>query len=281
MREGTAEQRGGERIAYAAAMPFAVAEDGARLAYEVVGAGPPLLLVAGQASDRSFWHPVLDDFAPHHQLILFDHRGTGESDKPDAAPYTTRGFARDAVRVLDAAGVARAHIYGISMGGRIGQWLAIDHAPRLAALVLGCTTPGNAHGVRRPAAVDPELASGDPARLLPFLVAPTWPGAPAILRHLVDAARAHPVPPAARRLHFLASEAHDCWDLLPSITAPTLVVHGTADQINVAANAPLLADRIPGAELCLIDGARHAFLYDHRAIATPRVLGFLRAHPIA
>lgn len=260
---------------------FAVAGDGARIGYEVLGAGPPLLLIAGQASDRTLWEEVRDDFAAHHQVIVFDHRGTGESDKP-TTPYSTRGFARDAIAVLDAAGVARAHVYGISMGGRIAQWLAIEHAPRLGALVLGCTTPGNAHGVRRPPAVDPELASGDPVRLWPFLVAPDWARAhPERLAAHEAALRRHPVPPHARRLHFQASEAHDAWERLPSITAPTLVIHGSADQINVAANAALLAARIPGAALHLIDGARHAYFWDHRIEASRVVLEFLRLHPLA
>jgi pimeloyl-ACP methyl ester carboxylesterase len=263
-------------------MPFAIAGDGARLAYDVIGAGPPLLLVAGQASDRSTWSRVRHDFAADHRVIVFDHRGTGESDKPESAAYSTRGFADDAVAVLDAAGVARAHIYGISMGGRIGQWLAIDHAARVGALVLGCTTPGNAHGVRRPPAVDPELASGDPARLLPYLVSPAWAHAhPEWLAELAEAARRYPVPPGARRLHYAASEGHDAWDRLPEITAPTLVVHGTDDEVNVPANATLLAERIPGATLHLIDGARHAYFWEHHVEASARVLAFLRAHPLA
>jgi len=263
-------------------MPFAIAGDGARISYEVMGAGPPLLLVAGQASDRSVWAPVRDDFAAHHRVIVFDHHGTGESDKPESAPYSTRGFAHDAIAVLDAAGVARAHVYGISMGGRIGQWLAIDHAARVGALVLGCTTPGNAHGVRRPPAVDPELASGDPMRLLPYLVSPYWARAhPEVLAAQAAAAARHPVPPGARRLHYAASEGHDAWDRLPEIAAPTLVIHGSADEVNVAANAPLLAARIPGAELRVIAGGRHAYFWEHRAEASARVLAFLAAHPIA
>ncbi len=263
-------------------MPFAIAGDGARIGYEVIGAGPPLLLIAGQASDRSTWHRVRDDFAAQHRVIVFDHRGTGDSDKPEAAAYSTRGFAADAIAVLDAAGVARAHVYGISMGGRIGQWLALDHASRVGALVLGCTTPGNAHGVRRPPAVDPELASGDPARMLPYLVSPAWARAhPEVLEELAEAARRSPVPPGARRLHYLASEGHDAWDRLPEIAAPTLVLHGTDDEINVPANASLLAARIPGAELALIDGARHAYFWEHRAEASARVLAFLAAHPMA
>jgi pimeloyl-ACP methyl ester carboxylesterase len=263
-------------------MAFAIAPDGARLAYDVIGQGAPVLLIAGQASDRSVWAGTREDLAEHHRVIVFDHRGTGDSDKPDAPPYSTQGFAADAVAVLDAAGIERAHVYGISMGGRIGQWLAIDHAPRVGALILGCTTPGNAHGVRRPAEVDPVLASGDPARMRPLLVSPAWAEAnPGFLAAYDAAVQARPVPPYARRLHYLASEAHDAWARLPEITAPTLIVHGTDDQVNVIDNARRLAERIPGAVLHVLPGARHAYFWEHRAIAGRVVAAFLARHPLA
>jgi pimeloyl-ACP methyl ester carboxylesterase len=262
-------------------MPFAAAADGARLSYEVIGSGPPLMLVSGQASDRSVWNAIRDEFAAHHRVIVFDHRGTGLSDKPEAPPYSTRGFANDAVAVLDAAGIRRAHIYGISMGGRIGQWLAIDHPARIGGLVLGCTTPGNAHGVRRPPAVDPELTSGDPVRLLPYLVTPGWAAAhPEALEGMQAVVRERPVPPYARQLHYQASEGHDAWDLLPTIKAPTLVVHGSDDLVNVPANAPLLAERIPGAVLHIIAGGRHAYFLENRPEASQVVLDFLARHPL-
>lgn len=262
-------------------MPFATASDGTRLAYEVIGAGPPLLLVSGQASDRSIWNGLREVFAEHHRVVTFDHRGTGDSDKPEAPPYSTRGFAADAIAVLDHLGIARAHAYGMSMGGRIGQWLGIDHPQRIGALVLGCTTPGNAHGVRRPAHVDPVLASGDPERMLPYLVSMEWAGANAgFLAERNAWALAHPVPDHARRLHYLASEGHDAWDLLPRITAPTLVIHGSDDEMNVAANAPLLAERIPGAELHILHGARHVYFWDHGEEANRVVRAFLARHPL-
>lgn len=263
-------------------MPFARASDGTRLYYEVTGAGEPLLLVAGQAQDRAGWHRVQDDFAARHRVVVFDHRGTGDSDKPAEPPYSTRGFAGDAVAILDELGVARAHVYGISMGGRIAQCLATYHAGRVGALVLGCTTPGNAHGVRRPPEVDPVLASGDPIKLLPFLVTPAWAAANrAMLGELDAIARSRPVPPYARALHYQASEGHDVWDLLPQITAPTLIVHGSDDQVNVPANAAILADRIPGAELHLLAGGRHAYFWELRSAASALVLDFLARHPLA
>jgi pimeloyl-ACP methyl ester carboxylesterase len=263
-------------------MPFATASDGAGLHYELTGSGPPLLLVAGQASDHSLWNGIRDDFATRHRVVVYDHRGTGHSDKPEAPPYSTRGFAADAIAVLDHAGIARAHAYGISMGGRIGQWLAIDHATRIGALVLGCTTPGNAHGVRRPPAVDPDLASGDPVRWLPHLVSPAWSAShPELLASLQETARLRPLPPHARQLHFEASEAHDAWDLLPTITAPTLVIHGSDDLMNVPANAPLLAGRIPDATLHIIPGARHGYFWEFRDQSSRLVLDFLAQHPLA
>lgn len=260
-------------------MAFATASDGTKLAYEAIGAGPPLLLIAGQASDRRVWELVRDDFAARYRVISFDHRGTGDSDKPDQ-PYSTRGFADDAVAVLDAAGAARAHVYGISMGGRIGQWLAVAHPERLGALVLGCSTPGNTHGVRRPRAVDPVLMSGVPARMRPLLVSDAWHEAHPELLALLEASGNDRTPMFARRLHFVASEMHDVWDHLPAVTAPTLVIHGTADQVNVVDNAHRLAAQIPGAELHLIPGGLHYYFVEHRPHASDVVLDFLARHPL-
>src|SRR5690349_4777292 len=135
-------------------MPFVTVPDGTRLYYEELGAGEPLLLVSGQGLDHTFWNGVRDDFADRYRVIVYDNRGTGQSDKPSEPPYSTRGFAQDAVALLDHLGIARAHVYGHSMGGRIGQWLGIDHGERIGALVLGATTPGNAHGVPRTAEVN-------------------------------------------------------------------------------------------------------------------------------
>jgi pimeloyl-ACP methyl ester carboxylesterase len=83
------------------------------------------------------------------------------------------------------------------------------------------------------------------------------------------------MPPYARKRHLFASAGHDAWDVLPSITAPTLVVHGTDDVFNPTANAPLIAERIPGARLHLVEGARHAYFEEFREIATPLVVDFL------
>lgn len=266
-------------------MPFATV-NGVSLYYETLGAGEPLVLISGQGSDHSGWDLVRDDFAARHRVIVFDHRGTGESDKPTEPPYSTRGFAADVVGLLDALGIERAHAYGISMGGRICQWLAIDHADRFGAIVLGCTTPGNAHGVARPPEVDANMANRpeDPEAAFNFLayqmVSPEFlerrPEYAAALRARI----ANPIPAFARKLHYAASEGHDTWDLLPSIHNPILVIHGDNDTINPTANAYLLQERIPGAELHIVKGGRHGYFIEFAEEATPVVLDFLARHPL-
>src|SRR5579862_5250901 len=101
-------------------MPFATATDSTRLFFEEHGAGEPLLLIAGQGEDHHTWDLIREDFAAKYRVIVFDHRGTGDSDKPvDSSGYSTRRFAHDAVALLDHLNIERAHIYGVSMGGRI------------------------------------------------------------------------------------------------------------------------------------------------------------------
>jgi 3-oxoadipate enol-lactonase len=261
-------------------MPHATALDGTRIAYQVhgKGEGPALVLLSGQANNHHWWDSVRADFHATRRTITLDYRGTGDSDKPDE-PYTTPGFAEDVVAVLDALGIERADVYGTSMGGRVAQWLGARHPERVRRLVLGCTTPGGAHGIERDRTISAALASTDPATakatLLDLMYTPAWladhPHGPWYVLGDRD------MPAYARRRHLLASRRHDAWDVLPDITAPTLVVHGTADRFNPAENAPLLAARVPDARLHLIPDARHAYFEEFREVASPLVLDFLDA----
>ncbi|GAA3628734.1 pimeloyl-ACP methyl ester carboxylesterase [Lentzea atacamensis] len=252
-------------------MPHARAADGTALHYSVEGSGPPLLLIAGQSNSSRWWNQVLPSFAARFTTIVTDHRGTGSSDKPES-PYSTRLFASDCVAILDDAGIGRAHVYGTSMGGRIAQWIAASHGDRVDRLVLGCTSPGGPHAVERSAEVRRSLAQVDQKKarqaLIDLMYTPAYSGP---YNTLGDPR----MPPYARKLHLFASGEHDAWDVLPSITAPTLVVHGTEDVFNPTANAELIASRIPGADTHLIEGARHGYFEEFRDIATPLVMDFL------
>ncbi|ARQ71595.1 alpha/beta fold hydrolase [Streptomyces marincola] len=260
-------------------MSTAIAADGVTLHYQPRGGGEALLLLSGQSNSHRWWDSCREDFEQGgYRTVTFDYRGTGASDKPDE-PYSTREFAADAVAVLDALGVRRAHVYGTSMGGRVAQWLAADHPDRVGALVLGCTSPGGAHGhergkdVRRALSQPDRKAAG--RALLELMYTPGWLATRRGPYHTVG----DPDMPAhARRRHLAASAEHDAWDALPRIAAPTLVVHGTDDVFNPAANAPLLAGRIPGARAHLLPGARHAYFEEFRATASRVVLDFLAEH---
>lgn len=260
-------------------MPFARAVDDIALYYEVHGdADDVLLLLSGQSNSHRWWDMTRPDFDAAFRTVTLDYRGTGQSGKPDDDSYSTRGFAADALAVIDHLGVDTVHVYGTSMGGRVAQWLAADQPERINRLVLGCTSPGAPHGVERSAEVRRSLAQHDgrAARraLLELMYSPEWLAThPGPYNTIGDPK----MPPHARRRHLTASAEHNSWDALPLITAPTLVVHGTDDIFNPTANAPLLADRIPNARMHLIDGARHAYFEEYRATASPLVLDFLTA----
>jgi pimeloyl-ACP methyl ester carboxylesterase len=254
---------------------FATASDGARIAYQIAGEGPPLLLLAGQANNHHWWDGVREDFEADRSTVSFDYRGTGASDKPDV-PYSTDLFAEDAVAVLDELGIAGADIYGTSMGGRAAQILAARYPSRIRRLVLGCTSPGGPHAVERGPDVRRALAQPDRAAaaraLEELMYTPEW-------------LAAHPgphqttgdpdMPDYARGRHLAASNRHDAWDLLPLIEAETLVLHGTEDRFNPTENAHLIAARIPHAGLELVEEARHAYFEEFRAVAGPAVMRFL------
>jgi pimeloyl-ACP methyl ester carboxylesterase len=256
-------------------VPHATAADGVRIAYTVQGGGDPLVLLSGQANSGRWWDGVRADFDAVRTTVTIDYRGTGDSDKPDE-PYSTQGFAEDVITVLDDLGMDRADVYGTSMGGRVAQWLAARHPDRVRALVLGCTSPGGRHAVERGADVRRSLVQSDPVAveraLLELMYTPAWLATHSgPYRTLGDPG----MPPHARRRHLAASNRHDAWDVLPDIAARTLVVHGSDDRFNPAANAPLLAARVPGARLHLIDGARHAYFEEFRPAASDVVLDFL------
>ena len=258
------------------------AADGARIAFDVIGDGDPLLLLAGQANSRSWWDPVRPDFTARHRTVATDTLGSGESDAPASAEYSIRRFAADAVAVLDEAGIGRAHVYGTSMGGRVAQRLAIDHPERVGALVLGCTTPGGPHAVVAGRdVVGPLAGPAGPARraLAELMVTPAWldehpHGADAVLGD-------DGMSQAARRGHRHASAAHDASAELGRIVAPTLLLHGTDDAFCPPRNVDLLAAGVPRARVELFPGARHAYFLEFRRQASGVVLDFLAGHPLA
>ncbi|MEZ0165799.1 alpha/beta fold hydrolase [Kineococcus sp. LSe6-4] len=251
--------------------------DGAvQVAADVTGTGPTVLLLAGQSLGPETATGTAADLAGAFRVVVVHTRGTGGSTGgPGPGGWTTATFAADAVAVLDALGVARAHVHGFSMGGRVAQVLAARFPDRVDRLVLGASGPGGAHEVRCEADVARTLRhAASPAGrqgLADLFFTPGWSA-----RHPGTAARFAPTgSPSVRRAHHGASTGHDGWDLLPRIAARTLVVHGGDDRLTPPANGRLLAGRVPGAELVVLDGARHGYPAQFRARTAELLRAFL------
>jgi len=117
--------------------------DGVNIHYDEAGEGEPLLLIMGYGMPGDAWLGSLP-FLGGFRCVYFDNRGTGRSDKPDG-PYTIDRMAEDAAGLLDHLGIARTHVYGVSMGGMIAQELALRHPEKIRSLALGCTLCGGEH----------------------------------------------------------------------------------------------------------------------------------------
>jgi len=261
--------------------------NGGRLYYELYGEGEPLLLIMGLGANHLGWTAQIPSYSREFRVIVFDNRGTGQSDFPADADYTIPMLADDAAALLEALGVDSAHVYGISMGGMIAQEMALRHPDRVKSLILGATTPGGPNAVApQPEAIRSLLEQGaafdrgvTPALLdalfSPGFLADHGSELVAAFQSMAD------YPPTSREAYqaqLRAVAAHDTYDRLPDIDAPTLVLHGTDDPLLPAANGRILAERIPGAKLVLLDGARHAYLLEKQAEADAAVLDFLRTH---
>nr|WP_255673092.1 alpha/beta fold hydrolase [Glycomyces amatae] len=213
-------------------------------------------MIAGQAVDHGSWRLASQLLGRGRRIVMFDHRGTGASGHGAAERYSTRGFAEDAVRVLDAAGIERADVLSHSMGGRVAQWLAVDHPERVGALVLAATSAGDGRGPSRDAAADRALRSGDLERIAPLFFSES--AASERMRGLLSVS----ADPVVRNRHFQASRRHDAADALGRIAARTLVLHGDEDRLTPVEHARVLARRIPRARLTTIRGAGHGVVIE-------------------
>lgn len=246
--------------------------DGVTIAWGARGpdSGRPILLVHGLGYARWGWEPVIDRLAVAHRVVAFDNRGIDDSDVPEG-PYTAQTMATDAIAVLDAAGIQRAHVIGASLGGMIAQELALGWPERVDHLVLAATTPGGdlAHPI--PAATldlisnMPRMQPADAMRAAVDNALGTVAGA--AREHLVERIMAHrlasPQDPAGWQAQAHAGTTHDAGDRVGDIAHPTLVAHGTADAVVDPRNADVLARLIDDVVVHLFPGAGHLFFWEH------------------
>jgi 3-oxoadipate enol-lactonase len=265
-------------------VPYAL--DRPRLWYERRGRGEPLLLITGFAISAAVFEPVLARYEDHFDCILYDNRGSGRSGSP-RWPTSMPQLAADAVHLLDALGIDSAHIYGVSMGGMIAQELAIRFPQRTRGLVLGCTTPGGPRAIR-PAIGEVVALLGDTTRAAREPGRP-WLGAmlfspefrreqPDRVLELLEYFHRHRASLRGLAAHWWASVYHDTVSRLSRIQAPTLVIHGEHDAMAPMANARLLAERIPEAELAIVPRAGHAYALERPDESLALLLEWFATH---
>jgi 3-oxoadipate enol-lactonase len=258
-----------------------VENKGTKIYWDEQGHGPPILLIMGLGYTSVMWHRIRPALSQHFRTIAFDNRGVGLSDVPQG-PYSIATMASDAAAVLDAAGVARAHVFGVSMGGMIAQEFALQYPARTLALVLGCTAAGGPSAVRAESkVVDVLMARGmtpEQAReaILPYIYDAATP------REQIDEdirVRQPWLPsPEGYMAQLLAILAWESYSRIGQITAPTLVIHGKSDALVPPGNGELIAGRIPGAKLVLLEHASHLFFTDQTEAAHQAILEFLLLH---
>ena len=259
-----------------------------RIAYELRGTlhrrRPWLVLIQGMGFDRFGWEPVLRKLRRHFRLVLVDNRGSGRSDLP-AGSFSVADMAGDIVAVLDGAGIRRAHMAGVSLGGMVAQELAIDHPERVDALVLVSTTPGWPFAYAMPAAsVALITAAGSMTREVALrrnaenaLSARTVQHRPEVADRLVELQRSRSADPNAWSAQAAAGTRYAGGLRQTRIGARTLVIHGAADTVVDPGNGKLLADRIPGAQLVIFPELGHLLFWQDPDGFTNAVTSFLLA----
>ncbi len=250
--------------------------------YVEAGAGEPLLLIMGFGGDHTAWAFQTGVFATRYRVIVFDNRGAGQTSSPDH-PYTTAMMAADAHGLMDALGIDRAHVIGVSMGGMIAQELALAHPDRVRSLHLGCTfaRPDTYMRALNAAWRDMRIGLGRDATLRTlalWLFAPTtYADRPDLVEMLLQNALANPYPQSVagflRQGEALA--AHDTHDRLEAIRCPTLVSVAEDDILVPPRFSREIAKRIPGAELHLVQGAGHCYFLERPEVFNELSLDFI------
>jgi pimeloyl-ACP methyl ester carboxylesterase len=249
---------------------------------ERTGSGPPLLMIMGLSGTALHWgEPFLDALRGDFEVIVYDHRGVGASSRL-SGHMTIAELAGDAAGLLDALEIESAHVLGISMGGMVAQELTLAYPERLRTLTLGCTSCGGSLGVSPAPQVSQSLAdgmiSGSRERAIRAAwevnVSPRYAADPDAWARFLEIGLRRPVAIPVIMEQMRAILGHDTCARLSEIRPPTLVVHGTLDQMLPVQNGRLIAELIPGAGLEIFDGIGHLFFWEE----PERSAELVRAH---
>ncbi len=235
------------------------------------GSGPPLLLIMGMSGVREHWgQPFLDALRADFEVIAYDHRGVGASSRM-REPFTIADLARDALALLDALGLDSAHVLGISMGGMVAQELALAAPERLRTLTLGCTYCGGPGSALTSDEVMRKLGQAMASRDRERAIRASWEvnvseafagEQEAAQRFMAIGMRRGVALPVVMQ-QMVAITAHDTSERLGELAVPTLIVHGSADQLLPVGNADVIHGLIDGSRLQIMEGVGHLFFWEH------------------
>ena len=260
-------------------MPYSSA-NGMNIYYEVYGEGFPLLLIGGLGSQIGSWATQVPIYSKHFRVVVFDNRGAGRSQKPEPG-YGTEDMADDAAALMDALDIEAAHIVGKSMGGMIGQWLAIKYPEKVSKLVMGCSSASRDEVGNLILRTGREIASKVGMKavwIMALYLGYTREYIEKNIGSLNGVMDAIPEDADALRGYIgqsYAVEGHDTTDLLNRIKAPTLVMMGESDMTTAPRRTRELAALIPNSRLKAFEGVGHGFWRERQEEADSLVLDFL------
>lgn len=261
--------------------------NGINIYYEVHGAGEPLVLIAGLGYDHWMWHKMVPGLAEQLQVVVFDNRGVGQSDKPPG-PYNAQMLADDTAGLMQALDIDQAVMLGHSMGGFVAQALVLDRPEMVSKLILSATNFGGPRHIPvtpEALAVLTDTQSEPLVRLRRGIEVSTAPGFagehPDIVQEWLDYRLEHPLDPAGYQaqlgvgMALMAEEA--CFERrLHDVQVPTLILHGQHDKVVPPGNARLLEKRCPDAMVEILRDAGHFFPFEAPDRAVKIILDFVQ-----
>jgi len=260
-------------------MPYA-GVNGINIYYEVHGSGYPVVLVGGLGSQIQSWATQVPIYSEKFRIVVFDNRGAGRSDKPEEG-YTTEDMADDTAALMDHLGIESAHVVGKSMGGMIGQWLAVKYPQKVDKLVMGCSSASRdevGNEILRMGREIAEKLGTKAVWLMALYLGYTREYIETNLGNIKEAMNAVPESPEALTGYLgqsYACESHDTRESLHKIKSPTLVMLGASDLIASPRRSSELAELIPDARLKVFEGVGHGFWRERQKDVDELVLNFL------
>ncbi|MBI2680409.1 MAG: alpha/beta fold hydrolase [Candidatus Solibacter usitatus] len=254
--------------------------------YDQQGAGEPLILIPYLTADCACYAFQVAEYAKHFTCITLDPRGAGDTDKPEGV-YSTELFAEDVSGFMQAVGIDRAHISGLSLGAATGMWLAAKYPQRVKSLSLhsGWTRTDpfirtTIEGWQVMAKALDSVAEMVILGIFPWCFTPElYAAKPDYIDSLaafVRSRRAQPVDAFIRQSN--AVIAHDVESQLGKVTAPTQITFGRHDMVTSTRFAERMMAGIQGAELIVFEGCAHAPIYERVDEFNQKTLEFLRRH---